>query len=302
MFALVTRPTRLLPRGALDAVLQVGIFLLAYESYRLTRGAIDGPHTTSVALANAHRIIHVERSLHLGIEHSVQSFSERVWGLRDVSAFLYINVQTTVTFTAMAYVYVRHTPAFDFVRDVFIGTWALAIVGFLLVPTAPPRLVAGSGLHDTVAIFTGIDPTTPRVSKFFNPYAALPSLHVGVATIVGVSLALLSRRRAVRIAWGLYPLLVTFIVVATGNHYLVDAGAGALAVGIAAAGAWQLGRLRPDAWSFVTPTGQPVASSSRVALGPRIEPGQRPGQRERGHTDGRARDVVDGVVPAEIER
>ncbi len=160
-------------------MLQVGIILLAYESYRLTRGAIDGPQTTSVALANANWIIHLERSLHLGIEHGTQSFSERVWGLRDVSAFLYINVQTTVTFTAMAYVYVRHTPAFDFVRDVFIGTWALAIVGFLLVPTAPPRLVAGSGLDDTVAIFTGIDPTTPKVSQFFNPYAALPSLARG---------------------------------------------------------------------------------------------------------------------------
>lgn len=250
MFALLTRPTRFLPHGLLHALLQIAIVFGAYWSYRISRGAIDDPLSTNVAFTNAEWIIHLERTLHLDIEGSVQRFSESVWGLNEVSSFLYINVQTTVTFTALAYVYGRHPQAFAFVRNVFVLTWGLAIVGFLLMPTAPPRLIAGLGLHDSVATFTGVDPTAPRVSKFYNPYAAVPSLHVGVAVIVGTSLALLCKHRAVRAFWALYPPMVTFLVMATGNHYLFDAAAGAATVGVAALGARQLARLRPHAWRF----------------------------------------------------
>jgi hypothetical protein len=248
----LTTPRRLLPRGVLDLVVQFAIVFTAYEVYRLTRGAIDNPHVAKVAFGNADWIVRLERALHLDVEHGVQRLTERVWGLSDVASFLYINVQTTVTFSVMAFIYLRHTHAFGFVRNAFVVTWAVALVGFVLVPTAPPRLLPGLGLHDSVAAFTGVNPNARHITKFYNPYAAVPSLHVGIATLVGLSMSRLSVHRPVRIAWACYPLLVTFVVLATGNHYLFDAVAGMLTAGVGTLAAFGLGRLRPRAWRFRT--------------------------------------------------
>ncbi len=259
MPAILTRPYRFLPRGLLDLVLQFAIVLGIYETYRLTRGLIDDPGAEREAFANADRIIDAERWLHLDVERAVQRFSESVDGLPGLSSFLYINVQTTVTFAVMAYVYVRFTPAFGFVRNMFVATWAIALVGFVLFPTAPPRLIEGLGLNDSVSAFTGVDPSDRQIARFYNPYAAMPSLHCGIAALVGGSLAALSRTRPARIAWGCYPLMVVFVVLATGNHYLLDAVVGVALAAVAAVVAWGLGRLRP-AWRF-------DASGGRAARG-----------------------------------
>jgi len=257
--AFLTRPSRLLPRGPLDLLLQFVIVFVIYETYRLTRGLIDDPGSEREAFRNADRVLDVERALHLDVEHAVQRFSESVHGLSDVSSFLYINVQTTVTFAVMAYIYVRFTPAFGFVRNMFVATWAIALVGFVLFPTAPPRLVEGLGLTDSVSAFTGVDPGDRQLKKFYNPYAAMPSLHCGIAALVGGSLAVLSRSRPARIAWAGYPLMVVFVVMATGNHYLLDAVAGILVAAVAAVVAWWLGRLRPATWALRTGRERPAA-------------------------------------------
>ncbi|CAB4895421.1 unannotated protein [freshwater metagenome] len=250
MPAFLTRPRRLLPRGLLDLLVQFAIVFVIYETYRLTRGLIDDPLSARVAFRNAEWIIDAERALRIDVEDEVQRFAESVGGLSSVSSFLYINVQTTVTFAVMAYIYVRFTSSFGFVRNAFVATWAIALVGFVLLPTAPPRLIPELGLRDSVSIFTGVDPSDRQLQRFYNPYAAMPSLHCGIATLVGGSLALLSRTRAARIAWSLYPVMVIFVVMATGNHYLLDAVAGVL-VALAGAGvAWGCGRLRPDAWAL----------------------------------------------------
>lgn len=252
MPALLTRRFRLLPRGLLDLVLQFAIVLGIYETYRLTRGLIDDPGSERTAFRNADAIIDAERWLHIDVEHAVQRFSESVSGLPGLSSFLYINVQTTVTFAVMAYIYVRFTPSFGFVRNMFVATWAIALVGFVLFPTAPPRLIDGLGLHDSVSAFTGVDPSDRQIARFYNPYAAMPSLHCGIAALVGGSLAVLSKSRPARIAWACYPLMVVFVVMATGNHYLLDAVAGILVAAAAAVVAWWLGRLRPAAWALHT--------------------------------------------------
>jgi hypothetical protein len=250
MPAFLTRPSRLLPRGLLDLLIQIAIVFTIYETYRLTRGVIDSASAERVAFRNADWIIDAERALRIDIEGGVQRFSESVNGLPSISSFLYINVQTTVTFAVMAYIYLRFTPAFGFVRNMFVATWAIALVGFVLWPTAPPRLIPGLGLHDTVSIWTGVDPSDRQLQKFYNPYAAMPSLHCGIAALVGGSLAMLSRTRVARVLWACYPLMVIFVVMATGNHYLLDAVAGVLVAAMGAGVAWGLGRLRPGAWAF----------------------------------------------------
>ncbi|MBA3842500.1 MAG: phosphatase PAP2 family protein [Actinobacteria bacterium] len=78
--------------------------------------------------------------------------------------------------------------------------------------------------------------TSPNVaSAFYNPYAAVPSMHIGFSLLVGVTIVLLAERRLVRIAGALYPLFVLFVIVATGNHFFLDAAAGALVAILAGA-------------------------------------------------------------------
>jgi hypothetical protein len=248
----VTKPRRFLPNGAVDAVLQLVVVVIAYKLYQNTRGLINDQLGASQAFANADWIVSTERFLHLDMEGGIQSFARSVPGLSDASALMYMNAQFTVTFGAMIYIYMRHNQAFGFVRNMFIGAWTLALIGYVLMPTAPPRLVPGLGIHDAVAEMTKVDlaDQNSAAAKLFNPYAAVPSMHVGFSLMIGIPLARLSKHKVTRIFWGLYPLAVFFVVMATGNHFFLDGIFGALAVGIAALVARRLGQLRPHAWQF----------------------------------------------------
>jgi PAP2 superfamily protein len=241
---------RLMPKGPVDALRQVLLVATAYYAYRLTRGHVDDPTNAVVAFSHGRDIIALERSLGIFVEPHVQSFSESVPGLDDIAAWLYINAQSTVTLAALMFLYIAHNRSFYFVRNMFMVAWVLAIVGYMVFPTAPPRFFEEWGFHDTVANFTGIDHDSVAVNALFNPYAAVPSMHVGFALMVGVPLSRLSRHRVTRVAWGLYPLLVTFVIVATANHFLFDAFVGALVVAAAGWAAAWLGRVRPTAWAF----------------------------------------------------
>ena len=141
---------------------------------------------------------------------------------------------------------------------------ALAVVGYWLFPTAPPRL-AGVGIGDTVSGATSINLTSHLASSFYNPYAAVPSMHIGFALLIGVTVARLARRRSVRIGAVLYPLFVLLVIVATGNHFFLDAAAGAAVAFLATAGVAAARRLSAvttpavDPYSGIAPGG---ASSS----------------------------------------
>ena len=97
---------------------------------------------------------------------------------------------------------------------------------YALFPTAPPRL-AGIGIADTVSGATQINLGSGPVSSLYNPYAAVPSMHIGFALLVGVAVWRFGRRPILRAAGLVYPVFVLFVIVATGNHFFVDAAAGA---------------------------------------------------------------------------
>jgi hypothetical protein len=99
----------------------------------------------------------------------------------------------------------------------------------VLYPAAPPRL-ADLGFSDTVSSATGLNLSSDLLGSLYNPIAAVPSLHFGYAVIVGGVLASLADRRWVRIAGWVYPGAMLGIIVATGNHFFLDAAAGGLVV------------------------------------------------------------------------
>jgi hypothetical protein len=252
---------RVLPHGWLDALRQVSLFAAAYLAYRFVRGLVEGD--ANAAFAHARELIKLERSLHVFVEPSIQAWASGSHFVMVLSSWLYVNAQTSVTVAALVYLYLRHNRNFYFVRNMFMIAMSIALVGYTVFPTAPPRFMPEWGFVDSVGDFTGVHVShaSASLNALTNLYAAVPSMHVAFALMIGYTLARLVRWRIVSVLWMLYPLLMTFVIVVTANHFLIDAFLGALTAGASAYGASWLARARPHVWRFsqVAPAG--VAAS-----------------------------------------
>jgi hypothetical protein len=246
--------SRLLPHGWTDLLRQIGLFTVAFLLYDLVRGLAADNGNLYKPFGDAMRIINLERTLHIFIEPSVQAWAENEHVLMDALDWTYLNGHFFITVAALAFIYTRRNDSFYFVRNMFMIAMALALVGYWLYPTAPPRLMPEWGFTDSISQFvtggTGFIDNGPA-KAFTNFYAAVPSMHVCFAVMLGWPMARLASHRTAKIAWSLYPLLVTFVVVATANHFLIDVFLGVLTAGISALLAQRLlARARPDAWAF----------------------------------------------------
>jgi hypothetical protein len=168
----------------------------------------------------------------------------------DVANFIYVNSQFVITTGVLVWLYLRHNERFYFVRNMFMVSMGLALVGYLLYPTAPPRFFEELGFVDTIAYYVDVKHDSGLVALFFNPYAAVPSMHVCFSLMIGIPMAMVVKRRWAKVLWACYPLLITFVVVVTGNHWIADAYLGALVAGMAALGARALSRAWPEAWAW----------------------------------------------------
>jgi PAP2 superfamily len=248
---------RVLPHGWLDVVRQIVLFGAAYLGYNLVRGLVEV--RASAAFQHARDLIQVERTLHLFVEPSIQAWASGSHVLMDFSSWLYVNAQTSITLAALIYLYVRYNGSFYFVRNMFAIAMLIALIGYAVFPTAPPRFLPEWGFIDSVSDLTGmhVSHASASMTALFNPYAAVPSMHVAFALMIGWPLASLSRTPVARVLWRLYPLLIAFVIVATANHFVLDALLGALTAGVSAIGARRLARIRPAAWRF-----SPVAAGA----------------------------------------
>jgi hypothetical protein len=229
---------------------QVALFAAAYLAYRLVRGLVEGD--ANAAFAHARDVISLELSLHIFVEPSVQAWASGSRALMEALSWLYVNAQTTVTVGSLVYLYLRHNRSFYFVRNMFVIAMFIALIGYVVFPTAPPRFMPEWGFIDSVSDVTGVHVShaSASLSTLVNPYAAVPSMHVCFALMIGWPLARLTRRRIVKVVWFLYPFLMAFVIIATANHFIFDAILGALTAGAAAYGARWLARARPNAWRF----------------------------------------------------
>jgi hypothetical protein len=247
--ALVSRIDRLLPRGILDAGCQFLFFFLAYQGYQLVRGLADSGSLSPYI--HARNIIDLEQSVGAFFEPGFQhTLIQHTPWLVDFANFMYLNSHFVVTTGFLAWLYLFRNEHFYFVRNMFMVGMGLALLGYALYPTAPPRFFPSVGFTDTIASFTGVAQDSKTASLLLNQYAAVPSMHIAFSLMVAVPAATLAKRRISRIAWCCYPPLVFFVIVATGNHFWFDAACGALVAGLAAVAALQLARLRPAAWSW----------------------------------------------------
>jgi membrane-associated phospholipid phosphatase len=238
-----------LPQGWGDAGRQVGLFVVADLCYETVRGLAEGQRTE--AFANAATVIDIEKATGTFFEPDLQAALLPYQWIIDLANFSYMNTHFMLTSAFLVWLYLCRNESFYFVRNMFMVAMALALVGYALVPTAPPRLIPDEGFIDTLTAYSQVNHDSALVSIFINPYAAIPSMHCAFALMIGIPGAMIARHRITRAFWCIYPLFVLFVVVVTANHFWLDAAAGALVAAMSALVASEvLGRARPAAWAW----------------------------------------------------
>jgi len=221
-FSLATRTHR--------GPIEVGAAIALYALYELVRGI--GGENWAQARLNTDAIVSLEQHLGVYWEHTIQTASLAVPGFGSLLGFLYLSLHLVGTAVFLVWVHRKRRASFALVRTTIVLSTALALVGYIAFPAAPPRL-ADLGFSDAVSAHTGLNLSSDMLGALYNPIAAVPSLHFGYALIVGVGLYALASNRWVRILGASYPLAMLYIIVATGNHFLFDAAAGGVVVIVA---------------------------------------------------------------------
>jgi membrane-associated phospholipid phosphatase len=243
--------TARLPQGWGDLGRQIGLLVLVDIAYETVRGLADGQR--SVAFAHAHQIIDAERATGTFFEPSLQAFFLPAQWTIDFANQVYMNSQFAVVVAFFFWLYFFRNDAFYFVRNMFMVSMGLALLGYAFYPTAPPRMFAEYGFVDTMVDYSNVNHDSALAKAFINPYAAVPSMHCAFAMMVGVSAVRLSRHTVSQLLWACWPLLIAWVVVVTGNHYWLDIALGwAVAATAALVASRLLARARPEAWSWRT--------------------------------------------------
>lgn len=210
--------------GRFSAAREAALGLGAYALYLAVRHAVHTPAGRERARRNAERVVALERRLGLHVEPRVQALALRAPRLVHALNAGYAGANVTLSAGWLWRLYRRRDPGFHRERRAAVAAFTGALPVFLAVPTAPPRTL--EGFVDTLAA-AGIDIEHPLLVRFYNPIAAMPSHHVAFAVVTGTGLAARAPAGTRRAGWSAYPLLVALVVVASGNHYVLDVAAGA---------------------------------------------------------------------------
>lgn len=241
------------PVGRLDRVpkwlREVLLVAIIYVGYEASRG-LD-PGTAAQAVHNGLRFLRWENAVHLDPERALAQALMRITPLAVLAAYLYSTMHYVITPIVLVWMYRRHRTAYPTARTCLAAATIIGLVGFALLPTAPPRLLPGGGVPDVLYDLRhwgwwGSEGSVPSgvPRGWANQFAAMPSLHLGWALWCGVLLWRYSSRNWIRWLGAAYPVVIAATVLATGNHYLLDVVGGCAAVALGFA----IARLRPANW------------------------------------------------------
>jgi membrane-associated phospholipid phosphatase len=216
---------RYLPRGWSDLGLQVAIWIGFLFAYQVARGIAD--RHPEQAIANGLKVVQWETEVSDRLfELTLQQFVSAQGWLSALAAATYWTSEFPVLTAALLFLYLRRHIYFAPFRNTLLLANLIGLLGYVLMPTAPPRLLS-IGFVD--------NHKDGLVQLVANPYAAMPSLHAADALLVGVVLACLVRPLWLKVLWLLWPAWVWFSVMATANHFWLDIAAGVLVASVAAA-------------------------------------------------------------------
>jgi hypothetical protein len=241
MTAVVAVGRRYLPRGWGDFGRQLSIWFGFLLAYQVARGLAD--RNPAKAFENGWRVLGVEQGITNDIfELTLQRVVESSALLNQLASLTYWMSEFAVVGLVLLWVYLRRHESFRPFRNWILLANVLGLVGYVLLPTAPPRMFQSLGFIDTLGSLSSMNHGSGLVELAPNPYAAMPSLHAADALIVGVVLISVTRRRWLRLLWAVWPLWVWFCVMATANHFWLDIVAG-VAVALVALAMLQSRRL-----------------------------------------------------------
>ena len=234
MSSLVAETSRRLPRGWAHLAFQFAIWMGFYVVYQVARGAAD--RSVAAAFHNGEWVLQKETELGALFEPAVQRVVDTSSLLVTLTSYTYWLSQFAVVGLTLLWVYFRHHDRFAGFRNWIIAANLVGLLGYVFMPTAPPRMFPEWGFVDTLAQFSSVNHSSGLIAFAANPYAAMPSLHAMDAVIVGTVMAGLCRTRWAKALWLAWPAWVAFAVISTGNHYWLDVVAGiliAVATGLA---------------------------------------------------------------------
>jgi hypothetical protein len=209
-------------------LLEVGMVFIVTVAYFLTRGLIRGREDD--AMKHATQMLNIERALHLDPEHWMQWLAlGHPWLMQFANNF-YLYAHLPVLVGGGIWLYIKRRWAYPWFRNAFLLSALIGLSIYVLLPVAPPRFLPG--FTDTMALY-GFNVDGSAAGPFYNPYAAMPSLHVGWSLLAGIALIACGRAWWLRAAGAALPVLMTLSVLMTGNHYLLDAVGGIAVVLVA---------------------------------------------------------------------
>jgi hypothetical protein len=218
---------------------EIAIIAFGYWIYSLGRNAI--PEQASIARRHGRGIQQLQNVLHLNWEHSFNGFVAAHSWLAQPMDYYYSTLHFIVTPAVMVWLFVRRSHIYRGARTVLVTTTLLALLGFYLYPTAPPRLLPQFDYVDTLLKFhTWGSLADPDIAQHSNQYAAMPSLHIAWAMWCGVAIWVCAGSRWMRTLGLLYPVGTFVVIVGTANHFILDAVGGALVLMLAFGIQWLL--------------------------------------------------------------
>jgi hypothetical protein len=218
---------------------EILLIAVSYWIYSMIRNAV--PEQKAKALANADWIWKVENQLGIAVEKTINHAADSVTWLIVSMNYYYATLHFIVTIGVLVWLYRWQPGRYAAARTILFATTGVALVGYYLYPLAPPRLMNGGGFVDTVLVHhTWGSMASGDLKHMSNQYAAMPSMHIGWSTWCGLTIFFLASVPWVRILGLLYPTLTLVVIVATANHFWLDAVGGVLCLsfGYAVAYAW----------------------------------------------------------------
>jgi hypothetical protein len=235
VFSRLAAPARCVIRAfARSWVLELGVFLALAIGYNIVRAM---PHVDAAfgPYQHATTILHAEGAIFEHLEEPLNQWINSVPMIAVGACYFYAVLHYVATPTVF-FVSRRHG-GWQYWR----GYWALilasgiALVVYALYPVAPPRLLPGLDIVDTMREFSrygwwGGAASAPRgIGDATNQFAAMPSMHFGWALWCATQMwgfrTTLWRALAL-----LYPTILAIVVLATGNHFVLDIIGGAACV------------------------------------------------------------------------
>jgi hypothetical protein len=226
-------------------VRELALVAVVYAAYDASRFFVEGRQR--VAFANAHALLHLESALRINAERALNLAVSTHQAMAVAADYLYATTHYLVTPIVLVWLWRQHRDVYSQARSTLMVATVLGLVGFALLPVAPPRML--HGFVDTMSRYStagwwGTDASAPRgTGHLTNEFAAMPSLHVGWALWCGWQLVHHARAWFVRALGVAYPVVTALVVIGTGNHYVLDALAGVVVIGFAGllvATAWRL--------------------------------------------------------------